>query len=110
MEDQMRRTPRNRRQLENVQALAGLRARFIIVPSARRCRKNIATSSWLPPFTAISTLSKSERIQRRIDAQNVLTGEGRRLHGEVPRPCLHEAGCRSVIIGNSERRQLFTKR
>ncbi len=61
-----------------------------------------------PPFTAISTAveaTKSTNIA--ISGQNVSWSKEGAFTGEVSAHMLAEAGCRYVIIGHSERRQLF---
>jgi triosephosphate isomerase len=61
-----------------------------------------------PPFTAISTAveaTKSTNIA--ISGQNVSWSKEGAFTGEVSAQMLAEAGCRYVIIGHSERRQLF---
>jgi triosephosphate isomerase (TIM) len=61
-----------------------------------------------PPFTAISTAfeaAKSANVS--IAGQNVSWSKEGAFTGEVSASMLAEAGCRYVIIGHSERRQLF---
>jgi triosephosphate isomerase len=61
-----------------------------------------------PPYTAISAAfdaAKSTRIA--IAGQNVSWSKEGAFTGEVSASMLVEAGCRYVIIGHSERRQLF---
>jgi len=61
-----------------------------------------------PPFTAISTAveaAKSTHIA--IAGQNVSWSKEGAFTGEISALMLAEAGCRYVIIGHSERRQLF---
>jgi triosephosphate isomerase len=87
--------------------LAGTRAFFSaftpLVANADHCDIVIA-----PPFTAISTAveaTKSTHIA--IAGQNVSWSKEGAFTGEVSAHMLAEAGCRYVIIGHSERRQLF---
>jgi triosephosphate isomerase (TIM) len=61
-----------------------------------------------PPFTAISTAVESAGITNvGIAGQNVSWSKEGAFTGEVSARMLVEAGCRYVIIGHSERRQLF---
>src|SRR6202158_3992902 len=74
-----------------------------LVASAKHCDIVVA-----PPFTAISTAvegTKSTKIA--IAGQNLSWSKEGAFTGEVSAPMLAEAGCRYVIIGHSERRQLF---
>jgi len=61
-----------------------------------------------PPFTAISTAvdaTKSTNIG--IGGQNLSWSKEGAFTGEISAAMLVEAGCKYVIIGHSERRQLF---
>jgi triosephosphate isomerase (TIM) len=61
-----------------------------------------------PPYTAISTAvecAKSTHIA--ISGQNVSWSKEGAYTGEVSAPMLAEAGCSYVVVGHSERRQLF---
>jgi triosephosphate isomerase (TIM) len=61
-----------------------------------------------PPFTAISTAVDATRSTRiAISGQNVSWSKEGAFTGEVSATMLAEAGCRYVIVGHSERRQLF---
>src|SRR6202040_2813443 len=61
-----------------------------------------------PPFTAISTaVDATKGTQIAISGQNLSWSKEGAFTGEVSGPMLAEAGCRYVIIGHSERRQLF---
>jgi len=74
-----------------------------LVANSKHCDIIVA-----PPFTAISTaaeLAKGTNIA--ISGQNVSWSKEGAFTGEVSAPMLAEAGCRYVIIGHSERRQLF---
>jgi triosephosphate isomerase len=61
-----------------------------------------------PPFTAISTAVESTKGTKiAIGGQNVSWSKEGAFTGEVSAAMLAEAGCRYVIVGHSERRQLF---
>jgi triosephosphate isomerase (TIM) len=61
-----------------------------------------------PPFTALSTAVEAVKgTSIAIAGQNVSWSKEGAFTGEVSAPMLAEAGCRYVIIGHSERRQLF---
>ena len=61
-----------------------------------------------PVFTALATLA-SEVAGKNIQlaAQNCHPAENGAFTGEVSAALLKDAGCTSVIVGHSERRQLF---
>jgi triosephosphate isomerase len=74
-----------------------------LVKDATHCDIIIA-----PPFTAISTaVEAAKNINIAIAGQNVSWSQEGAFTGEVSALMLAEAGCRYVIIGHSERRQLF---
>lgn len=61
-----------------------------------------------PPFTALAAAAEAVRgSQIGIAAQNVFWEREGAFTGEISPRMIHEAGCRAVIIGHSERRQLF---
>jgi triosephosphate isomerase len=62
----------------------------------------------LPPFTVLSEAAViASGTKLSLGAQN-LHGEDRgAFTGEISGPMIAEAGCRFVVIGHSERRQLF---
>lgn len=63
-----------------------------------------------PPFTAlraVQTLIESDRLDYRLGAQNVHFEEKGAFTGEISPPMLQALKCRYVIVGHSERRQLF---
>jgi triosephosphate isomerase len=61
-----------------------------------------------PPFTAISAAVESTKNTKiSIAGQDVYWEKEGAFTGEVSPAMLQEAGCRYVIIGHSERRQLF---
>src|ERR1700694_2404974 len=87
--------------------LAATRAFFSaftpLVAVAKHCDIVVA-----PPFTAISTAVEAARNTKiAIAGQNVSWSKEGAFTGEVSALMLAEAGCRYVIIGHSERRQLF---
>src|SRR4029077_2629768 len=74
-----------------------------LVAAAKRCDIIVA-----PPFTAIRTAVEGAKDSSvAIAGQNVSWSKEGAFTGEVSAPMLAEAGCRYVIIGHSERRQLF---
>jgi triosephosphate isomerase len=74
-----------------------------LVATADHCDIVIA-----PPFTAISAAAEAAKgTNIAISGQNVSWSKEGAFTGEVSAPMLAEAGCRYVIIGHSERRQLF---
>jgi triosephosphate isomerase (TIM) len=61
-----------------------------------------------PPFTALAAAAEALRGSRiQLAAQDVHWEAQGAFTGEVSAPMLAEAGCRHVIVGHSERRQLF---
>jgi len=70
-----------------------------------------------PPFTALSDVAKEladknnknkdNNMNIALGAQNLHFEESGAFTGEVSAQMLKEAGCKYVIIGHSERRQLF---
>jgi triosephosphate isomerase (TIM) len=61
-----------------------------------------------PPFTALQAAAESAAGSNiAISAQNMHHEKQGAFTGEVSTPMLLEAGCRYVILGHSERRQLF---
>src|SRR6202011_3600519 len=61
-----------------------------------------------PPFTAARTAVEAAKGSNiAIAGQSVSWSKEGACAGEVPARMLAEAGCRYVIIGHSERRQLF---
>jgi triosephosphate isomerase len=61
-----------------------------------------------PPFTALDAVFKEiEGSPIRLAAQNVFYEEKGAYTGEISSLMLKEVGCHYVIIGHSERRQLF---
>lgn len=74
-----------------------------LVANSKHCDIVIA-----PPFTAISTAAEAAKNTNiSISGQNVSWSKEGAFTGEVSAAMLAEAGCRYVIIGHSERRQLF---
>jgi len=63
-----------------------------------------------PPFTAlrsVQTLLEADRLPYALGAQNVHPAEKGAFTGEVSTPMLNALRCGFVIVGHSERRQLF---
>ncbi len=61
-----------------------------------------------PPFTALAAIShETEGSRVDVAAQNLHAKHEGAFTGEISAGMLVEAGCRWVIIGHSERRQLF---
>jgi triosephosphate isomerase len=61
-----------------------------------------------PPFTALLAAAEAlEGSRIALAAQDVHWEAQGAFTGEVSAPMLAEAGCRHVIVGHSERRQLF---
>jgi triosephosphate isomerase (TIM) len=74
-----------------------------LVATADHCDIVIA-----PPFTAISTaVEATKNTNIAVSGQNVSWSKEGAFTGEVSASMLAEAGCRYVIVGHSERRQLF---
>jgi triosephosphate isomerase len=74
-----------------------------LVTGAEHCDVVVA-----PPFTAVRTAVEAAKGSNiAIAGQNVSWSKEGAFTGEVSAPMLAEAGCRYVIIGHSERRQLF---
>jgi triosephosphate isomerase len=61
-----------------------------------------------PPFTALHPVAKAlEDSNIALAAQHCHASESGAFTGEVSAPMLKEVGCSYVILGHSERRQLF---
>jgi len=74
-----------------------------LVAKAKHCDIVVA-----PPFTALSTAAEAAKGSSvAIAGQNISWSKEGAFTGEISGLMLAEAGCRYVIIGHSERRQLF---
>ncbi|MGD0675259.1 MAG: triose-phosphate isomerase [Polyangiaceae bacterium] len=61
-----------------------------------------------PPFTALAACAhECDGSRVEIAAQNLYPKDSGAFTGEVSAPMLAAAGCRWVIVGHSERRQIF---
>jgi triosephosphate isomerase (TIM) len=61
-----------------------------------------------PPFTALHAAAQAlETSSIAVAAQNCYPVANGAFTGEVSPPLLREAGCKMVLVGHSERRQLF---
>jgi triosephosphate isomerase (TIM) len=90
--------------LEAIQAVQKL---SYLVDSADTDRVEVVIC---PPFTAlrsVQTLIDSDRLSFQLGAQNVYPEEEGAFTGEVSPPMLTALRVRYVIVGHSERRQLF---
>jgi triosephosphate isomerase (TIM) len=77
-----------------------------LVSNANHCEVVIA-----PPFTALKTVAdKIEGSNIHLAGQNVAAEMAQGAHtGEVSGDMLRDAGCSHVIVGHSERRQLYAE-
>lgn len=74
------------------------------------CRQRAAALDIVvcPPFTSLApALALFENTGLLVGGQNMHWEEGGAFTGEISPPMLKELGCTHVIIGHSERRQLF---
>jgi len=61
-----------------------------------------------PPYTALAAVAETiEGSSIRLAAQNLYPKDSGAFTGEVSAPFLKECGCTWVIVGHSERRQIF---
>jgi triosephosphate isomerase len=61
-----------------------------------------------PPFTALAAVAEAlEGSTVRLAAQNMHAEKEGPFTGEIAPPMLRDVGCSHVILGHSERRQLF---
>jgi triosephosphate isomerase (TIM) len=72
-------------------------------PELREC-----TTVLIPPFTALEVVRGAiEGSTVALGAQNLFWEDAGAFTGEVSAPMLRDAGCAYVLVGHSERRQLF---
>lgn len=78
-----------------------------LVPSISRIEAVLA-----PPFTALQAVAEALPAAPAfgLAAQNLFWEEEGAFTGEVSAPMLRDVGCRYVILGHSERRELFGER
>jgi len=75
---------------------------------ARRCDMGGVDVVIAPPFTALAAIAHEVQGSRvDLAAQNMHPLPAGAFTGEISAPMLLEAGCRWVIVGHSERRQMF---
>jgi len=87
--------------------LADTRAFFLLIPAARYRREALRHRGRPPVHCNICRGRGAKGSSIAIAGQNVSWSKEGAFTGEVSAPMLAEAGCRYVIIGHSERRQLF---
>lgn len=90
----------------HLEALAWLQA------FKKTCSKSSASVVLAPPFTALETLARALAEEPlafplHLAAQNIASEPSGAFTGEVSAPMLRALGVEYVIIGHSERRQLF---
>ena len=62
-----------------------------------------------PPFTALSAVNALGLANIGLAAQNMADAESGAYTGEVSVLMLRDIGCKYVILGHSERRELFNE-
>ncbi len=85
------------------ESLALVRELKRLLSPVRHCDLVVA-----PPYTALQPVARAlEGSQVSVAGQDLYYEDQGAFTGAVSGPLLYEAGCRYVIVGHSERRQLF---
>jgi triosephosphate isomerase len=89
----------------NAGGAAGLELAAAVAKASKGTAAEIVVA---PPFTALAAVAAElHETHVEVAAQNLYPKDSGAFTGEVSAPMLLEAGCKWVILGHSERRQLF---